>query len=213
MSEFAVNNSPLQSGLKMTAAFAAAATITLLTFAVMQQLIAAKHGVRPNVEEFGPITLYVTPEDPKVIEKPQMPKMPPPPERNLPRPKPTEVDPANISPGPITLAPIELPKSDGRNMGSGATDRSATPLVRVEPRYPIDAARDGITGWVRLAFSIDEVGNVTDIEVLAAEPANLFNREAIKALKRWKYQPTIVNGVAIRQANMTVQLDFNLQNN
>jgi len=213
MSEFSVNNSPLQSGLKMSAAFAVAATITLLSFALMQQLIAAKHGPRPKVEPIGPLTLYSPPKDSAVIEKTPMPKMPPPPERNLPKPEVMDADPANITPGLVTLGPIELPKSDGRNMGSGVTDRSATPLVRVEPRYPIDAARDGITGWVRLAFSIDETGSVTDIAVLAAEPANIFNREAIKALRRWKYQPNIVNGVAVKQTNMSVQLDFSIQDN
>lgn len=213
MSEFAVNSSPLQSGLKMTAAFTAASIITLLTFALMQQLIAAKQEARPVVDELGPITLFTPPKDSEVIEKSQMPKMPPPPERNLPRPEQMHSDPTNITPGPISLGPIPVPKSSGKEFGSGITDRSATPLVRVEPKYPITAARDGITGWVRLAFSIDEVGNVTDVEVLASEPANIFNREAIKALKRWKYQPTIVNGVAIKQTNMSVQLDFSLQNN
>ena len=213
MTEFTVNQSPLQSGLKMTAAFFAASIVTLLTFALMQQLIATKQAVRPIVDEFGPIILYTPPEDSEVIVKQQIPKMTPPPERNLPRPDPIQSDPTNIAPGPISLGPIVVPKSSGKEFGTGITDRSATPLVRVEPRYPIDAARDGITGWVRLAFSIDETGSVTDVAVLAAEPANLFNREAVKALRRWKYQPTIVNGVAIKQTNMSVQLDFNLQNN
>lgn len=213
MSAFTVNHSSLQSGLKVSSTFAVASLITFLSFAVMQQLIAAKPGSRPSIDEFGPITLYVTPDDPKVIEKQPLPKMAPPPKRNLPKPAPIDVEPTNISPGAITLAPIDVPKANGRNLGKGSTDRSATPLVRVEPRYPIEAARDGITGWVRLAFSIDETGSVTDVAVLAAEPANLFDREAISALRRWKYQPSIVNGVAIKQTNMSVQLDFSLQNN
>ncbi|CAM5204925.1 TonB family protein [Alishewanella longhuensis] len=49
----------------------------------------------------------------------------------------------------------------------------ATPLVRVEPRFPTEAARQGISGWVMLNFSIDESGSVTDVSVVAAEPKNI----------------------------------------
>ncbi|CAM5203572.1 energy transducer TonB [Alishewanella longhuensis] len=87
----------------------------------------------------------------------------------------------------------------------------ATPLVRAEPRFPTEAARQGISGWVMLNFSIDESGSVTDVSVVAAEPKDIFEREAIRALRRWKYQPQLVEGKAVKQSNLQVQLDFQLQ--
>ncbi|WP_323601874.1 energy transducer TonB, partial [Rheinheimera pleomorphica] len=63
----------------------------------------------------------------------------------------------------------------------------------------------------KLAFTIAANGAVTDVSVIAAEPARVFDRDAIRALRRWKYQAKIVDGVAVSQPNMQVQLDFSLQ--
>jgi protein TonB len=89
-------------------------------------------------------------------------------------------------------------------------DKAATPLVRIEPKYPPAAARDGINGWVQLRFNIAADGRVTDVRVLAAEPRRVFEQEAIRALKNWKYQPKLENGRAVAQSDLEVQLDFRL---
>jgi protein TonB len=39
----------------------------------------------------------------------------------------------------------------------------------------------------------------------------LFDREARRALAKWKYRPKIVDGKAEKQFNMFVQLDFTLE--
>ena len=90
-------------------------------------------------------------------------------------------------------------------------DGEATPIVRIDPKYPPQAARDGREGWVRLSFTINEVGGVDDIEVIEAEPKRVFDREARRALRKWKYKPKIVDGKAVKQTNMFVQLDFKLE--
>lgn len=89
-------------------------------------------------------------------------------------------------------------------------DKAATPLVRIEPKYPPAAARDGVNGWVRLRFNIAADGRVTDVRVLAAEPRRVFDQEAMRALKNWKYQPKLENGRAVAQSDQEVQLDFRL---
>lgn len=93
---------------------------------------------------------------------------------------------------------------------SGPPEGDATPIVRVEPKYPVTAARDGVTGWVSLSFSVDELGRVTNVNVIEAQPKRYFEREAIKALKKWRYKPRIENGKAIVQENQTIMLEFNM---
>ncbi|RVU35689.1 M56 family peptidase [Rheinheimera riviphila] len=77
------------------------------------------------------------------------------------------------------------------------------PQMRVEPKYPVQAAQQRITGYVQAEFNIQPDGSVTDVKVIKAEPAEIFNKEAIRALEKWRYQPS-AEGVK----GATVQLDF-----
>ena len=51
---------------------------------------------------------------------------------------------------------------------------------------------------------------LTDVVVLEANPKRIFDREAKRALRKWKYKPKIVEGKPQKQFNMQVQLDFKL---
>jgi protein TonB len=106
----------------------------------------------------------------------------------------------------VNIGPIGL--GIGTQMSPGEGD--ARPIVRMEPKYPPQAARDGIEGWVKLLFSIDVLGQVENIQVLESEPSRTFDREAKRALSKWKYKPQIVAGVPQAQDGMMVVLDFKL---
>lgn len=201
---------PAQQTVKMASAGVSALTITFVLFAAMQQLIKAD-AIKPQASPvYLPVELFSPPKESDVVEKTVPPPMPDLKPRDLPKTEPVVDTLTNLDPGVGPIDRINIPRSSGpATMVQG--ERSATPLVRVEPRYPVEAAREGVSGWVRLSFSIDETGAVTDVAVLAAEPGTVFNREAVRALRRWKYQPQLVDGKAVRQQNMQVQLDFSLQ--
>jgi len=95
-------------------------------------------------------------------------------------------------------------------MGS-APDQDARPIVRVNPKYPIDALRNGTQGWVKLAFDISEIGEVINIKVIDSQPKRVFDKAAKQALKKWKYKAKSMNGKQIQQQSLTVQLDFNME--
>ncbi|WP_394132849.1 energy transducer TonB [Shewanella maritima] len=160
------------------------------------------------------IEISMDKQDTKVQDKPRVkPKPPTPPEQPpLPDTPPPEsssdIDTSmSFNMGSVAQSGV----STGFKLGNMMTrDGDATPIVRIEPQYPIAAARDGKEGWVQLSFTINEVGGVEDVKVIKAEPKRLFNREAIRALKKWKYKPKIVDGKPLQQPGMTVQLDFTL---
>ncbi len=94
--------------------------------------------------------------------------------------------------------------------GDIGANQQAMPLHRVEPTYPARALQRGIEGYVVMSFTIDETGQPTDIEVLEAEPKRVFEREAMRALRNWKYQPKLVDGKAVTQPGQSVKLEFKL---
>tara|TARA_B110001452_G_scaffold239707_1_gene220869 strand:- start:945 stop:2159 length:1215 start_codon:yes stop_codon:yes gene_type:complete len=88
------------------------------------------------------------------------------------------------------------------------TSKSVEPEIRIQPRYPISAANDDITGSVVLKFDIMPAGNVMNISVVKSVPEGIFDKESRRALKQWKYKPS-TNGTK----DTHVQLDFVLADN
>lgn len=68
-------------------------------------------------------------------------------------------------------------------------DAQATPIVRISPSYPIEAAEQGIEGQVSLRFTITDHGKVADVEVLDSTPSGTFDEAALAALQKWRYDP------------------------
>ncbi|PFG57699.1 outer membrane transport energization protein TonB [Vibrio sp. ES.051] len=96
------------------------------------------------------------------------------------------------------------------NLKGTMGNQQALPLYRVDPRYPSKALKRRVEGYVIMRFTIDATGRPKDIEVIEAKPKRMFEREAIRALKKWKYQPKVEDGVSIEQFGQTVKLEFKL---
>ena len=89
-------------------------------------------------------------------------------------------------------------------------DIEPLPLYRLSPKYPQSKARARREGFVRMTFTIDEMGFVRDAMVVDSEGGSAFEHEAKKALKQWRYAPKFEHGKATRVENRKVQLDFKL---
>jgi len=100
----------------------------------------------------------------------------------------------------------------GPSVGSGVAtvDTDTIPLVRVDPAYPVRAKERGIEGWVVVEFTISPRGTVLDPQILDYEPSSIFNQSALRAIRRWKYNPKIVDGKPVPRPGVKVKLDFNL---
>ena len=133
---------------------------------------------------------------------------PPPPELDLSRPVRPDLDLDAMS---IALA-HQVDLGAGPDFGDMGSDQDIVPIVRVNPQYPIRAADRGIQGWVEVQFTISAAGTVRDPVVVDAEPATVFNRAALRAIRKWKYSPKIEEGVAVDRPDVRVRLHFNLEN-
>lgn len=197
--------------VKFTSALAAGILVTFALFILMQFLIQASDEVPPPPKPTPSIDLVMQKPDTSVKQKirplPQPPKLVKPPE---PLAQTTTMS-EGISLKPVIDVPNLGYRVSGTDLtGAGKTDTNAKPIVRIEPSYPMAAARQGIEGWVELSFSIAADGSVTDVQVINAEPKRIFDSAAKKALKRWKYSPKLEQGRAKVQTGMNVRLDFSM---
>lgn len=87
-----------------------------------------------------------------------------------------------------------------------------TPIIKIFPTYPVQAARDGVEGYVCLTLSINVLGSVEDVVVTDASPKRVFDREATRAVRKWKYKPKVENGVPLVVTGVNVKVDFMLTN-
>jgi len=57
------------------------------------------------------------------------------------------------------------------------------------PRYPPDALRSGTSGEVQVEFTVAIDGSVSAVRVVRADPPRVFDREALNAVRRWRFEP------------------------
>lgn len=132
---------------------------------------------------------------------------------NFIRPPPPPPDPPPVvfdDPSPVdTPAPPPAPPSPPApvtNIGS-----SVDPSSRANnpPEYPREALRSGVEGTVVLLIHIDAQGNVLDIEVERSSRNRDMDRNAVRAARRWRFNPAVENGVPV-PSTVRVPVDFTL---
>jgi len=106
--------------------------------------------------------------------------------------------------GVVSDAPQNRPSSQTPVRVGGAI---APPqkLVDVKPGLTGAAARAGIRGTVIVEFTVGEDGQVYDVKVLRSIP--LLDGEAVRAVSKWRYVPTQLNGKPV-PVIMTAQVEF-----
>jgi protein TonB len=113
-------------------------------------------------------------------------------------PKPAEVDPA--SKPEVGLSKTSAPVGE---------TKPARAIKQSAPQFPVQAMRRRVEGWVELEFTIDTNGSVTSVTVLRSQPKKVFDREAIKAIQKWKFEPALKNGEAVMSQGRR-RLEFRL---
>jgi len=87
---------------------------------------------------------------------------------------------------PAQQAPAQAAAAPARATASASGLRAvSTPA----PRYPAEAARRQVSGEVQVEITVGTDGSVTSARVVDANPPRLFDREALAAVKRWKFEP------------------------
>lgn len=109
---------------------------------------------------------------------------------------------AIVSLSPPQTAPHNKPLAQSEGV------MAARLVLRVQPEYPRLAKLMHLSGDVRLRAIIGTDGSVQQLEVLSGNP--ILSRAAVLAVRRWRYQPTRLNGQPVEvQTNITVTFVLN----
>ncbi len=92
----------------------------------------------------------------------------------------------------------------------GEVDNSPVPVAQIPPIYPVKAKRLGIEGWVNIQFIVTENGTVENIEILDANPKNIFNRSVLRCISSWRFSPGILEGEPVN-TQMITTIRFELE--
>jgi TonB family protein len=102
-----------------------------------------------------------------------------------------------VRPAAAAVPPAVMPESQMRR------------TFFIAPSYPVRAREHGTEGWVELDFIVTKDGTTRDPRVKAAEPAGVFDRAALDAVRRWRYEPQVVSGAIVEQ-RVETRLRFQL---
>jgi protein TonB len=89
----------------------------------------------------------------------------------------------------------------------GGNVQKARLLNQPRPTYPALARQARISGMVRLEAVIAKDGTIQQLRVVSGHP--LLVQSALSAVRRWRYQPTNLNGVAV-EVSTTIEVIFSL---
>ena len=67
-------------------------------------------------------------------------------------------------------------------------------IRRVEPEYPPVALQEKTQGVVTVQISISTEGKVTEATVVEGIPEGGFDRQALKAVRKWEFEPSLRDG-------------------
>ncbi len=194
--------------------------VALMLFWVMHTLISGTSNIKRSDDSAVRLDFIKVDQDElENVKKRTPPPEPEPPEKPPPPPKITVDNPDQPA---RNMPKIDMPRiSLGLTSGSGpylgrwsAGDAGAEgdiiPIVRIEPQFPREALLKGINGWVEVEFTIEPDGSVSNPKVIDSQPPRIFDRNALRAIYKWKFKPRIVDGKPVaRRAKQ--RMDFTVK--
>ncbi len=87
----------------------------------------------------------------------------------------------------------------------------AKPVKRPAPVFPASELRKGRQGWVVLNYVVTDEGEVVEPVVEESSGSGAFERAAISAVKRFEYEPAMLNGEPVQQCKTKVMISFALE--
>ena len=185
--------------MRLLAAILMSVVVTLALFWFMQFLISGQDAELDKPEDPMNVEIVRVKRDEETMERQREPPQPPQPED---RPPPPPMQQQQVVRPDLGGLSIGAPTADTRLTGGvglgNLQEGDPVPVAAIPPQYPRDALMQGLEGWVRVEFTINPDGSVSNARVVDAHPRRgIFDREALRAIGRWRFKPKVQDGEAI----------------
>lgn len=81
-----------------------------------------------------------------------------------------------------------------------AEDEDKLVAIEREPAvYPKKALKKCIEGNVLVRFVVTTDGTTSKIEVISSRPVGVFEKAAIEAVEKWRFEPRLLNGLPVNK--------------
>ncbi len=104
------------------------------------------------------------------------------------------------------IAPVNPPAANAPVKPIAPPVNTAIPMTTVPAKYPKSAIEAGISGYVDFEFDLDESGNPLNIEVVGAQPQNVFEEVSRDAIENWVFKST-----GIAQQGLKYRFEFRVE--
>lgn len=206
--------------LRFGVAMVVAVMATFAVFWMMQSLVSSGGSVLNDQNHTRIQNFVMAKADDDVQTKERMPRKPPetmkePAQPQMPKPDVARADAkGGMDVGGFQIgADLSVDAGLAGGAGEAASDGEFLPIVKVAPNYPRRAAAKGIEGYVVVEFTVTALGTVANAVVVEADPVNVFDREALAAVNKFKYKPKVENGQPVAVPGVRNIIRFELEKN
>ena len=189
--------------------------ISLIFFLMLAYIVKPSSDSLKNENSFRVVDFIRLKKDTSLKEKTRaIPDEPEPPKKP---PQPDLITPELPAPPQAPNLDIEFPDiaipTDFKGAFLGPQNQGGNsqviPLVRINPQYPRNELLAGVEGWVKVKFTVEPDGSVSSPKVVQSKPPRVFDTSALRAIKKWKFKPKVVNGIAVSQDGTQI-IEFKL---
>ena len=209
--------------MRYSASFITAIVISFFVFLGMSFLVTNKSTYQSSdfeIPNFSMVDDMETPtkvkrDPPKIPEQKEVKQPPAKPHLDITndptRPTVLPTSPSNSELEHFTLTGVNLPSLNPGNAVQLEFYRNSDVrcIACIQPNYPQGPARDGIEGWVKVEFMVNEFGTVTEVKVIDSKPKRTFDQATLKAIRKSKFKPLLIDGVPMAQTAIQI-IEFKL---
>ncbi|MCX7544562.1 TonB family protein [Marinicella gelatinilytica] len=110
-------------------------------------------------------------------------------------------------------APVMVKSEESEAYQDGQSlDFTLTPVKRKAPRYPKNAMRKGIQGWVKVTFEVHPDGTARKPVIADSFPEGVFEEATLKAIRGFRFDVDFKPGVDPYPVSATQSITYEMRN-